>query len=67
MNFQPDTLIALAFLVPVAVYVVAGILAAAPRRLEPPFVAAGALPPEQPVAVDVSVPAANDDWMREAA
>ena len=67
MNFPPDTLIALAFLVPVAAFAVAGILAAVPRRLEPPCASARDLPRANPVAVAGTVPAANEDWMREAA
>lgn len=67
MNFQADTLIALAFLVPVAAYAVAGLFAAGGRRLEKPSRMAVRTQPNPVVHVDVTVPAANDEAMREAA
>ncbi len=67
MNFTPDTLIALSFLVPVAAYAVAGLFAAGERRLEKPSRMAVRMQPDPVVRVDVTVPAANDEAMREAA
>lgn len=67
MNFQADTLIALAFLVPVAAFAVAEIAAGLPRRLEPSFRADAPQPPAAVTPVDVSRPAANDEFVREAA
>lgn len=67
MNFQADTLIALAFLVPVAAYAVTGLFAAGERRLEKPSRMVVRSQPNPEVRVDVTVPAANDEAMREAA
>lgn len=67
MNFQADTLIALAFLVPVAAFAVAEIVAGLPRRLEPSFHVDAPNSPASVTPVDVRRPAANDEFVREAA
>ena len=67
MNFQADTLIALAFLAPVAAFAVAEIVAGLTRRLEPSFRVEAPLPPATIAPVDVRRPAANDEFVREAA
>jgi len=66
MNFTPDTLIALSFLVPVAAFAMAELAASGRRALEKP--SRMSAPVVRPIVlVDVSTPAANDDVMREAA
>lgn len=67
MNFEADTLIALAFLVPVAAFAVAEIVASLPRRLEPAFRATPPNPPAAFIPVAVDRPAANDEFVRKAA
>ena len=67
MNFTPDTLIALSFLVPVAAFAVAELVATGQRRLEKPSRMAVRSQPAPMVHVDITVPAANDEAMREAA
>jgi hypothetical protein len=67
MNFQADTLIALAFLVPVAAFAIAELLAARSRRLEMPSHMRVKADPTPMIAVDVRAAAANDDEMRDAA
>ena len=67
MNFQPDTLIALAFLAPVTLFAFAELLAVRSRRLEVPTRMSASANPAPAILVDVTARAANDDWMREAA
>ncbi|MBK7659314.1 MAG: hypothetical protein IPJ28_09240 [Betaproteobacteria bacterium] len=67
MNFPADTLIALAFLVPVAAFAVAELLAVRKRDLDKPSRMNAAADPEPMIVVDVRAAAANDADMRDAA
>lgn len=67
MNFPADTLIALAFLIPVAAFALAELLAAGPRDLDKPSRMIVSADPKPAIAVDVRSPAANDGEIREAA
>lgn len=67
MNFTPDTLIALSFLVPVAAFAMAELAASGRRALGKPSRMVLWSQPKAVVHVDVTVPAANDEAMREAA
>ena len=67
MNFQADTLIALAFLIPVAAFALAELIAARSRRLEMPSRMRVSADPRPMIAVDVRAPDANDGEMSEAA
>ncbi len=67
MNFPADTLIALAFLAPVAAFALAGLFATGVRPLESASRMVVTADSGPMIAVDVRARAANDDQMREAA
>ena len=67
MNFPADTLIALAFLIPVAAFAIAELFAARSRGLDRPSRMSVEADPKPTIAVDVRARAANDDDLRDAA
>ena len=71
MTFELDTLIAIAFLAPIAFFAVLNIVAFRTRRyesaVEPAAVVATKAAAAVPATVRVDVEAANDSEMREAA